>query len=106
MSLDKFYPLSQTITACPGGIWQIGMVAKLEGHLQSAKNGNRDSESRLVNRLGQLRRHFNTLDEMSGNLQDVYKKAITWLRANERVCDLTNPNPALWISQRGGAPRW
>lgn len=105
MSIDRFYPVSDTMTNTPMGMWQIGMVIKLEDHLQNAKNGNLDSESRLVNRIGQLRRNV-PVEHLSENLRDVVSKAVAWLKTTGRIVDLTNPDPALWITQRGGAPRW
>lgn len=106
MSIDKFYPISETIRACPNGMWQISMVVKLESHLQAAKNGDRDAESRLVNRIGQLRRHFPEISDLPPNIFNAMRKACGWLSTNGRVFDLLNEDPALWVSQRGGAPRW
>lgn len=105
MAIDNFYPISETMKNSPTGMWQVGMVVKLETHLQSAKNGNRDSESRLVNRIGQIRRNV-PIDQISQSLLDVVKKSANWLRTTGRVVDLKNPDPALWITQRGGAARW
>ena len=102
---DAFYPVSQTISACPTGLWQIGMTAKLAEHLAAAKGGDRDRESRLVNRLGQIRRHLHS-DQLSQGLADQFKEACLWLRSEGRKIDLRNEDPARWISQRGGAPRW
>lgn len=105
MNIDHFYPVSGTMMAMPGGLWQIGMVVKLETHLQSARNGNRDSESRLVNRIGQLRRNV-PFNQLSESLLDVVKKSAEWLRSTGRQIDLKNSEPALWITQRDGSPRW
>ena len=104
-SFNAFYPVSATIQACPLGPWQIGMAAKLADHLAAAKAGDRDRESRLVNRLGQIHRHLST-GQLTGVLADQFKEACQWLQSVGRKIDFRNENPACWISQRGGAPRW
>lgn len=106
MSIDQFYPVSDTIVNCPSGMWQVGMVVKLTEHLNSARNGNRDSESRLVNRIGQLRRCIPKMDLMSTSLKEVFVQAVEWLRSIGRKVDLKNEDAAYWITQRGGAARW
>ena len=81
------------------------MAAQMADHLAAAKAGNRDRESRLINRLGQIRRHL-TSDQLSGVLADQFKEACQLLQSVGRKIDFRNENPACWISQRGGAPRW
>ena len=103
--LDTFYPASQTMLNAPQGMWQLGMAIKLSEHLAAAKLGDRDRESRLVNRLGQIRRCVEKPD-ISAVLADEMVKACRWLQSQGRKFDFKNDNPAKWISQRGGAPRW
>ena len=103
--LDMFYPASQTMLNAPQGMWQLGMAIKLSEHLAAAKLGDRDRESRLVNRLGQIRRCVEKPD-ISAVLTDEMVKACRWLRSQGRTVDMGNHDPRLWISQRGGAPRW
>lgn len=105
MALDSFYPISETMKNAPTGMWQLGMVVKLETHLQNAKNGDRDAESRLVNRVGQIRRNV-PVENLTESLREVVGKTIAWLKTTGRVVDLKNPDPALWITQRCGAARW
>jgi phage gp46-like protein len=78
---------------------------KINNHLQNAKLGDREAESRLCNRLGTLRRSIEIKD-MSPDLQDVIKEAAAWLRSTGRKIDFTNQDPALWITTRSGNPRF
>ena len=102
---NEFYPESQAMKAGSSGMWMIGMVLKLEKHLQNAKNGNREAESKLCNRIGQIRRHFEFPD-LPGNIKDLVIESVDWLRTTGRAVDLRNKNPAYWISTRDGRPRW
>ena len=102
---DSFYQVSQTMVDCPQGLWQAGMMVKLAEHLKAAKQGDRDRESRLVNRLGQLRRCVES-SYISPGLQEQIVAAVGWLRDHGRTVDFSSADPAKWISQRGGAPRW
>ena len=103
MSIDTFYPISETIQQAPNGLWTIGMFTKLETHLKNAMEGDRDAESKLVNRLGQLRRHYPTFAAIPANLQGSIKRSAEWLRTTGRKIDFKNENPALWITQRDGS---
>ena len=103
--LDMFYPASQTMLNAPQGMWQLGMAIKLSEHLAAAKLGDRDRESRLVNRLGQLRRCVES-SYISPGLHEQIVAAVGWLRDHGRTVDFSSADPAKWISQRGGAPRW
>lgn len=102
---NEFYPVSDTILNCPGGLWQLGMILKLEEHLRNAQRGSGEAESKLCNRIGQLRRcvPFNVL---TTNLQEKVGECIKWLRTTGRVLDLKNEDPRQWISNRNGGPRW
>jgi hypothetical protein len=104
MSIDLFYPISETIKT--SAIWQISMLVKLETHLQNAQNGNRLAESKLINRIGQIRRNVESFNSLNSDLQDVIKRSVEWLRTTGRTVDLKNENPALWITMRDGSPRW
>lgn len=101
--LDLFYPISETMSS--GGIWEIGMVVKLAGHRQMAKSGDLERESRLVNRLGQLRRNCEYMD-MSNNLKEEINESVAYLRSVGRKVDFSKKNPAEWITTRKGNPRW
>ena len=103
--LDMFYPASQTMLNAPQGMWQLGMAIKLSEHLAAAKLGDRDRESRLVNRLGQIRRCVEK-PNISAVLADEMVKACRWLQSQGRKFNFKSDNPSEWISQRGGAPRW
>lgn len=102
---DEFYPLSASIQT--SGVWEINMVQKLENHLSKAVNGDREAESKLINRLGQIRRHVASFDTLSANLQDVIKKSVSWLRTIGRSVDFKNTDPGYWITARDGkTPRF
>ncbi len=104
--VDDFYPLSDAMRKCPHGMWQVGMVVKLSDHLANAKAGSKDSESRLCNRLGQLRRNveFSCLQTA---LVEAVTEAITWLRSTGRTVDFKQEDPTRWITTRDGkTPRW
>jgi hypothetical protein len=102
MSIDKFYPISGSMKQ-PGLGVMLSLKMKISGHLAAAKQGDLDRESALVNRLGQVRRNFEHQPEW---LTEELQEAVTYLRSVGRVVDFKNSNPALWISQRGGRPRW
>lgn len=105
--VDEFYPISETIKSCPNGIWQVGMIVKLTDHLSSAKAGNRESESRLINRIGQIRRSIGPMSNMTESLLEVFKEAIGWIRSTGRTVNLTSDDPAMWITARDGkTPRF
>lgn len=103
--VDSFYPISDTMQSV-SRFWEIGMVVKLADHRQRAKQGDRDAESRLCNRLGQLRRNVPTMKQMSPNLQEEIRESVQFLRSIGRRVDFMNPNPAYWITTRSGKPRW
>ncbi len=84
----------------------MGFRSKILGHLEAAKAGDRDRESALINRLGQLRRHYLKIGDMPDFLIDAVKQAVAFLRSVGRTVDLGNPDPAKWVSRRGGSPRW
>ena len=102
---DEFYPISTAMRDCAGGVWQLAMVVKLRDHLVGAKAGDREKESRLINRLGQLRRNVAAAD-MNVELTSIVQSAVAWLRTQGRTVDMGNHDPRRWISRRGGAPRW
>lgn len=107
MSVDSFYPISQTVQACPGGMWQISMTVKITSHLADAKAGSRDAESRLINRVGQLRRNVENFGGLGYDLKDAVLAAVTWLRSVGRRVDFSNPDARYWVTARDGvSPRW
>lgn len=106
--VDEFYPISETMTNGDGVMWQLGMVIKLRDHLANAKAGNRKSESKLCNRLGQLRRCIVSFSDLSPDLQDIIKESVVWLRwYTGRKVDFTREDPGYWITARDGkTPRF
>ena len=104
--VDDFYPLSTTMIG-QSKIWELGLLFKIESHLKNAKNDGKVYESKLINRLGQLRRNIPELNKCSPDLQVAVKEAADWLRTQGRKIDFQNPNPGLWISARDGkSPRF
>lgn len=104
MSYNEFYPHSETMSQ--PGMWQIGLVLKIEEHLRNAKSGDALAESKLCNRIGQVRRHFPTPNTCPAGIMDAVKPAVDWLRSTGRKIDLQNNDPRMWISNRSGNPRW
>ena len=105
--LDYFYPVSESILGCTDGMWQIAMSLKLSDHRQKAMAGDREAESRLINRLGQLRRCCHDLGSLSEPLQAEVRASAAWLRSVGRKVNFHNSNPAMWVSARDGkSPRW
>lgn len=104
MSYNEFYPVCNSINTTI--FWPVGFLLKIEGHLTSAKNGNREAESKLCNRIGQLRRHISSVNDLPEDLQAAVKESVDWLRSQGRVIKLGSKDPREWISARGGMPRW
>lgn len=106
-AFDEFYPVSQTMSSGSAGMWEIGMTVKLAEHLAAAQRGDRERESKLINRLGQMRRNVASFDKLSDNVKEEVAKSVTWLRSVGRKVDFSNTNPAFWITARDGkTPRW
>ena len=104
--LDEFYPVSQTMNS-GSGMWMFGLVIKMRDHLEKAKAGDREAESKLINRLGQLRRNMESTESFTQDLQDQILASVVWLRSTGRKVDFANPNPGLWITARDGkTPRF
>lgn len=101
---DQFYPPSETMSG-QSPFWQIGMVAKLADHRAGAEAGDRDKESRLCNRLGQLRRLVKR-EQMLDALREEVEEAVKFLRSTGRTVDFKQEDPAKWITTRDGRPRW
>jgi hypothetical protein len=101
--IDEFYPIDNDIKIYP--VREMGYIMKINNHLQMAKAGDREAESRLCNRLGQLRRSMD-FNNMSPDLQDAIKEAAAWLRTTGRKVDFSHNDPALWITTRSGNPRF
>ncbi len=104
MSYNEFYPFSNSINTT--AFWSIGFLLKIETHLRNAKNGNKEAESKLCNRIGQLRRHISSVNDLPEDLQTAVKNSVDWLRSQGRVIKLGSKDPREWISARGGMPRW
>lgn len=104
--LDEFYPVSNAMTNFAEGMWQVGMIVKLADHLANAKKGNKESESKLCNRLGQLRRNVK-FEGLTEDLRLAIKEASDWLRSTGRSVDFRHTNPGMWITARDGrTPRF
>lgn len=84
---------------------QMGLLLKIEDHLSAARQGNRDRESRLINRLGSMRRS-GSFKNLVPDLQRAVKEAIEFLRSKGRKVDFSNENPAMWITTRERRARW
>lgn len=103
---DEFYPISETMKS-GNGIWMFGLVIKMRDHLKKAKTGDREAESRLINRLGQLHRNMESTESFTQDLQDQILASVVWLRSIGRKVNFGNPNPGLWITARNGkTPRF
>ena len=85
---------------------QMGLMIKIRNHLHAARRGDRERESRLINRLGSLRRSSKSFNGLTLDLQATVKDAVKFLRAVGRKVDFKNPDPALWITTRSGQARW
>lgn len=100
---DQFYPKINN----PEGLGKImGLVVKIRSHLEAAKNGDRERESRLCNRIGQTRATWENFTDMPLEVQEVITESVSYLRSVGRKFDFVNPDPAWWISTRGGNRRW
>lgn len=105
--VDDFYPISQTIVQGQSIMWQLGFLVKINDHLAAAKRGDRERESKLINRLGQLRRSTSSLDVLNDDLKDAVKEAVTWLRSTGRSVNFGHDNPGMWVTLRDGrSPRF
>lgn len=106
--MDTFnatYPVCETMRSFLAVRWQTGVCVILDGLLREAKLGDRECETRLVNKIGQLKRNTNFTD-LNDELKGLVKESVDWLKTTGRVVDLNNKNPSLWISKRDGSPRW
>ena len=100
--VDMFYP----ILNLESPFTQMGLMAKIRNHLHAARRGDRERESRLINRLGSLRRSSASFNGLTLDLQTAVKDAVKFLRSEGRKVDFKNPDPALWITTRSGQARW
>jgi hypothetical protein len=106
--IDSFYPFSENVKLAATGqtIGLAGLVLKLRNHMRNAQAGDRDAESRLVNRIGQIRRSVPQIGEIQPEVRDMLKECVVFLRSVGRSVKLDESDPARWITQRGGSPRW
>ena len=83
----------------------IGLIARLREHLVLAEAGDRSRESRLINRICQIRAsaEFNSL---APEVRGMVKRGVDFLRSTGRKVNLQSPNQIDWVSQRDGSPRW
>jgi hypothetical protein len=88
----------------------MGYLIKIAGHLRAARLGDRDAESKLINRLGELRAAFNSKEDFirwakQSQLDEVLPEAFHWLKSVGRVVNLSATDQSCWISCRGGFAR-
>ena len=101
---DQFYPPSETM-GDPTSRSVSDWAAKLADLRAGAEAGDRGKESRLRNRLGQLRRLVKW-EQMLGCLREEVEEAVKFLRSTGRTVDFKQEDPAKWITTRDGRPRW
>ena len=104
--LDKHYPVNDRFASNPQGIWQSALATILSVHLKMAKLGERDSEERLIDRLGEIHRSVSPAfytEELAEAINDV----IDWLRSTGRVVNFAKLDPRHWVTERDGIQyRW
>jgi len=83
----------------------LGLRQRIVANLASARGGDRDAESRLVTRIGEVRATWRTFNEVPDFLQDAVKEAVTFLRQVGRKIDFKSADPGCWVSGRDGLPR-
>lgn len=83
----------------------IGLLARLREHLELAEAGDRDRESRLINRICQIRASAE-FDSLAPPIKGMVKRGVDFLRSTGRKVNLKSPNQIDWVSQRDGSPRW
>jgi hypothetical protein len=83
----------------------IGLKSRIDEHLRLAKAGDRERESKLVNRLGEVRATWEKFEDIPDFIQDSFMKSVTFLRTVGRKFNFGSPDPKDWISARGGGPR-
>jgi hypothetical protein len=108
---DSFYPISESLKI--DGLAWVDMLSKLSNHRINAERAlaeGRDPgeyESKLINRIGQIRRMKPEGKGLSHDILEEIKLGIKYLKSRGRKIDLENENPAHWISNRDGTgPRW
>lgn len=107
-SVSDFYPKSESVANAALGrtLATIGYALRLRQHLAGARAGDRERESRLCNRLGQLRASLPAFSLATAEVQQVVRESVAFLREQGRTVNFTDPDPARWITQRNGLPRW
>lgn len=106
--IEKFYPVSKTIVTMPDGMWQVGATLRIRDHLKNAKSGIKESETRLCNKLGTIRRSIGySFKSISPDLLTAIKESSDWLRTTGRNVDFASDDPRKWITARDGvSPRF
>lgn len=103
MSANEFYPVSQELIVL-NPVYTFGWIEVVQRLLDEAKVGSSSAESELCNRIGQL--HRCQPERIPSPCKALVVEAIRFLRSQGRVVDFTQFDPRLWISRRGGSPRW
>lgn len=100
--VDEFYPMFEKDIGSMAG---LGLAQRIQLHLDNAKNGDRLAESKLMNRIGQVKRSF-SFDEVPVDIQDLIKEAVEYLRSTGRKVNLGSSNPEEWFTTRSGQSRF
>ena len=106
-NIDSFYPHNKAVAGGSFGV-MLNLHASIRQHLQLAINGNRERESKLCNKIGQIRRAHpdKKFQELPDFIIGIVMESVIFLRSTGRKIDLGSDDPRRWISQRDGSPRW
>lgn len=82
-------------------------VERMMFRLGEAKKGDKKSESKLINRLCDVRASIDNLSKVPQNLREMILMTTRYLMSIGRKVDLRpeQTDPKLWVSARGGQPR-
>ena len=107
-AFNAFYPASNSVRLAARGesLGSIALEQRLRVHLAGAVMGVGNMERKLIRRICQIRREVEYLKDLDPAVKQVVKEAVAWLRAVGREVDFQADNPANWVTQRGGEPRW
>jgi hypothetical protein len=103
---NKHYPIDYDLT--PPHTWRAtctNYIKDIKENLALAKIGYRKAETRLCNILGTIKRSVNH-DDLTVGLLRAIEEAVAWLQSVGRRIDFTHPDPAMWITDRKGDPRF
>ncbi len=106
--LDKFYPTKARLTRAAAGEIRdvIAVERRLRELLSLAVYGEEASEDKLVRLVGQLRRQVPLMSKLDPSIKQIIKEVRAWFSSVGRDTDLASDDPAMWITNRDGSPRW